>query len=133
MTSNPRTELNLKIEELRLNKKYTLRQAAHKSGLSHAYIRDLELNKNRKTGLPIIPTPQALQKLASAYDGSYDELMKLAGFVSTETDPFDAILEDPELTEEKKEIARKLRDSDLNHEQMVLIKGILENFKASKK
>lgn len=133
MTNNPRTELNLKLEELRQNKKFTLREAAEKSGLSHAYIRDLELNKNRKTGQAIIPSPQALQKLAAAYDYSYEELMKLAGFVSSEVDPFDAILEDPEITDDKKELAKEIRDSDLDPDQLAIIKGILANFKAAKK
>lgn len=59
----------------------TLREAAEKSGLSHTYIRDLELGVNRKTKTPINPSPETLKRLASAYNYDYNELMKKAGYI----------------------------------------------------
>ncbi|SFL25016.1 Helix-turn-helix [Paenibacillus sp. 1_12] len=57
----------------------SLREAAKKSGLSHAYIRDLELEKNRSTNEKITPSPDTLQKLSNAYGFPYKELMIKAG------------------------------------------------------
>jgi transcriptional regulator with XRE-family HTH domain len=57
----------------------SLREAAKKSGLSHAYIRDLELEKNRSTNEKITPSPDTLQKLSNAYGYLYRDLMIKAG------------------------------------------------------
>ncbi|TVY06690.1 helix-turn-helix domain-containing protein [Paenibacillus cremeus] len=57
----------------------SLREAARKSGLSHAYIRDLELERNRSTNDRITPSPDTLQKLSAAYGYPYTELMIKAG------------------------------------------------------
>lgn len=69
------------LEKLRLSCNYSLRKAAKLSGLSHGYIRDVELGVNRKNGQIIIPMPQTLQKFADAYGASYCELMIYAGHV----------------------------------------------------
>ncbi|MEK8126404.1 helix-turn-helix transcriptional regulator [Paenibacillus filicis] len=60
----------------------SLREAARKSGLSHAYIRDLELERNRSTNDRITPSPDTLQKLSVAYGYPYTELMIKAGHLS---------------------------------------------------
>jgi len=57
----------------------SLREAARKSGLSHAYIRDLELERNRSTNDRITPSPDTLQKLSVAYGYPYMDLMMKAG------------------------------------------------------
>lgn len=57
----------------------SLREAARKSGLSHAYIRDLELERNRSTNDRITPSPDTLQKLSAAYGYPYMDLMIKAG------------------------------------------------------
>ncbi|MCR8631042.1 helix-turn-helix domain-containing protein [Paenibacillus radicis (ex Xue et al. 2023)] len=57
----------------------SLREAAKKCGLSHAYIRDLELEKNRSTNEKITPSPGTLKKLSGAYGYPYTELMIKAG------------------------------------------------------
>ncbi|WP_245856084.1 helix-turn-helix domain-containing protein [Paenibacillus rigui] len=62
----------------------SLREAAKKSGLSHAYIRDLELERNRSTNEKITPSPDTLQKLSLAYDYSYTDLMIKAGHLAEE-------------------------------------------------
>lgn len=67
-----------------LRGKMSLREAAHKSGLSHAYIRDLELERNRSTNEKIKPSPVTLKKLSDAYNYSYTELMEKAGYLEKE-------------------------------------------------
>lgn len=79
-----RTEFGLFLETLR--GKLSLREAAEKSGLSHAYIRDLELGKNRKTKSPINPTPETIRRLAEAYNYDYEELMQKAGYLEYGSD-----------------------------------------------
>jgi transcriptional regulator with XRE-family HTH domain len=70
-----------------LRGRMSLREAAQKSGLSHAYIRDLELEKNRSTNDKIKPSPDTLKKLSEAYNYSYTELMRKAGYLrETSTD-----------------------------------------------
>jgi transcriptional regulator with XRE-family HTH domain len=64
-----------------LRGKMSLREAAYKSGLSHAYIRDLELERNRSTNEKIKPSPDTLKKLSEAYNFSYTELMVKAGYL----------------------------------------------------
>lgn len=86
-----RTEFGLFLENLR--GKLSLREAAEKSGLSHAYIRDLELGKNRKTKAPISPTPETLKRLADAYNYDYEELMIKAGYI-TNDQARDAVIEE---------------------------------------
>jgi transcriptional regulator with XRE-family HTH domain len=67
------------LEQLR--GKMSLRDVAYKSGLSHAYIRDLELERNRSTNDKIKPSPDTLKKLSDAYNFSYTELMFKAGYL----------------------------------------------------
>lgn len=62
----------------------SLREAAKKSGLSHAYIRDLELERNRSTNEKITPSPDTLKKLSAAYGYPYTDLMIKAGHLMTE-------------------------------------------------
>lgn len=72
-------ELGKFLEELR--GKLSLRVAAEKSGLSHTYIRDLELGLNRKTKAPIRPSADTLKQLAEAYNYPVSELLKKAGYL----------------------------------------------------
>jgi transcriptional regulator with XRE-family HTH domain len=75
-------ELGKFLEDLR--GKLSLREAAEKSGLSHTYIRDLELGLNRKTKAPIRPSADTLTQLAEAYGYSVNELLKKAGYLKNE-------------------------------------------------
>jgi transcriptional regulator with XRE-family HTH domain len=76
-------ELGKFLEELR--GKMSLREAAEKSGLSHTYIRDLELGENRKTKAPIRPSADTLIQLAKAYKHSSNDLLKRAGYIDDES------------------------------------------------
>jgi transcriptional regulator with XRE-family HTH domain len=72
------------LEALRLSCGYSLREASKKSGLSHGYIRDVELGVNRKSGSQIIPMPQTLRKFGYAYGANFNDLMRIAGHIGTE-------------------------------------------------
>ncbi|QJD87586.1 helix-turn-helix domain-containing protein [Cohnella herbarum] len=67
-----------KLRELR--GKMTLRDVAKLTGLSHTYIRDLELGNNRKTNKPPIPSRETLRKLSEAYDHPYGDLLEYSGY-----------------------------------------------------
>lgn len=64
-----------------LRGKMSLRKVASKSGLSHAYIRDLELGRNRTTNDIIKPSPDTLRKLSQAYQYPYTDLLMKAGYL----------------------------------------------------
>ncbi|MDD9265764.1 helix-turn-helix domain-containing protein [Paenibacillus sp. GCM10023248] len=70
-----------------LRGKMSLREAANKSGLSHAYIRDLELERNRSTNEKINPSPVTLKKLSDAYNIPYTDLMEKAGYLELDSVP----------------------------------------------
>jgi transcriptional regulator with XRE-family HTH domain len=61
----------------------SLRQVeeATKKEVSNAYLSQLENNKIAK------PSPNILHALAIVYNTSYEDLMKRAGYVSSDTDP----------------------------------------------
>jgi transcriptional regulator with XRE-family HTH domain len=73
--------INRFLKELRGRRKYTLREASVRSGLSHSYISSLENGKHPKTKAPINPSPESLKRLAEAYNYDYDTLMKIAGYI----------------------------------------------------
>lgn len=85
-------ELGRFLEDLR--GKMSLRDAAEKSGLSHTYIRDLELGINRKTKAPIRPSADTLKQLATAYGHSPIDLLVKAGYIeesSSDDDNYDSL------------------------------------------
>ncbi|WP_445506639.1 helix-turn-helix domain-containing protein [Niallia sp. 03190] len=93
-------ELGKFLEELRGT--LSLRDAAKKSGLSHTYIRDLELGLNRKTNAPIKPTPETLKRLSKAYKYPYEELLKKTGYLSGSEDVDELIAENYSVSSEIK-------------------------------
>lgn len=62
--------LGMKINQLRLEKSYSLKQLSTASGLSLSYISEIEKGKK-------YPKPDKLFQLAKALDTSYDELVSL--------------------------------------------------------
>ena len=61
--------LSLKIRRLRSKKGYSLKDLAHKSGLSHSYLNEIEKGKK-------YPKAEKLQKLAEALEVDITELVK---------------------------------------------------------
>ncbi|QHZ50458.1 helix-turn-helix domain-containing protein [Paenibacillus larvae] len=66
-----------KLRDLRKLKGYTIRELSDRSGVSTAYISQLE-NGNRG-----IPSPEVLMKLSEGLNISYEELMEIAGYLQT--------------------------------------------------
>lgn len=64
-----------------LRGKLSLREASKKSGISHTYIRDLELGINRKTNAPIIPSLETLKRLSDAYSYPFADLLAKSGIM----------------------------------------------------
>lgn len=67
------------LKQLRTERGLTIRQLTEKSGVSNAYLSQLE---NGKRG---IPKPEILVKLHEPLGVGYDELMEKAGYISSET------------------------------------------------
>lgn len=121
-------ELGRTLEALRKEKRFSLREVAELTGLNFTYIRDLELNKNRSTKQPVKPTTETLQKLAAAYDYPLENLLKLAGQVEV-ANAFEKILNDPDVSEKKKEAVRILMAMEDNDESLDRVIGILNALK----
>lgn len=67
-----------------LRGKKSLREAAEKAGISHNYLSIVEKGTDPRSGSPVKPTPETLMSLSKAYNYSYEELMKVAGYLSDE-------------------------------------------------
>jgi SOS regulatory protein LexA len=67
------------LRKLRNDKGLTIRQLEKLSGVSNAYISQME------TGKRGIPTPDVLKKIHEPLGVEYDELMQRAGYISQET------------------------------------------------
>ena len=70
-------ELGIYLKNVRKQKALTLRAVEERTGISNAYLSQLENNKIA------FPSPKFLNKLAELYDVSYSHLMKLAGYPAT--------------------------------------------------
>jgi transcriptional regulator with XRE-family HTH domain len=66
-----------KLRDLRKLKGFTIRELADRSGVSAAYISQLE-NGNRG-----IPSPDVLMKFSEGLNISYSELMEIAGYLES--------------------------------------------------
>jgi transcriptional regulator with XRE-family HTH domain len=69
------------IKVKRKEKKLSLRDFASICGLSHTYIDCLEKGFDPRTGKPVSPTIDTLNKIANALDMSLVELLSLAGLI----------------------------------------------------
>lgn len=66
------------LKELRGNE--ALRDAAKRMDITYSYLAMLERGRDRRTGNPIKPTPETLQRIATAYKYDYLKLVEVAGF-----------------------------------------------------
>lgn len=60
----------------------SLRKAGEKTGLSHNYISILEKGADPRSGAPIKPSPDTLKAYEKGYNYSYEELMRVAGYIT---------------------------------------------------
>lgn len=72
-------KLSKELKNIRKLRKLSLREVEEKTGISNAYLSQLERGEAEN------PTPQKLQKLAECYDVSYVDLMKAAGYLKRNT------------------------------------------------
>lgn len=72
-------ELGDLLRNLRGNR--SLREIADITELSHTYISDVEKGYRRGSKKPLHPSPDTLKRLANAYNYSYEEIMKIAGYI----------------------------------------------------
>src|SRR5688572_21546610 len=73
------------LRRLRTEQGFSLRVVETKTGISNAYLSQVETGKAEN------PSPHLLKKLADLYKGSYDTLMRIAGYApagSTQRDVF---------------------------------------------
>jgi repressor LexA len=89
----------------KLRGKRSLRDAAELTGLSHTYISDIEKGVRHDTKAPIKPSPDALKRLAKAYNYSYPNLMVAAGYID-KRDRLSFILDKDEAHELHEKIVR---------------------------
>lgn len=68
------------LKKLRLEQGYTIRQVEMKTGISNAYLSQIENGKRN------IPTAQILQKLAPVYRVETTELLTAAGYLEKDSD-----------------------------------------------
>ncbi|WP_429842773.1 helix-turn-helix domain-containing protein [Brevibacillus sp. FIR094] len=131
---------------IQLRGKETLRDASKRIGVSHTYLSLLEKGIDPRTGKTIRPTADTLKLLAKAYQYDYQQLLKVAGILNSDltedTLPsgvphyykdFLEVINDPSVSEDKKELARLLLKTPLHPEQLELLRGMITNFKAANK
>lgn len=124
-------QLNNILRQLR--GKMSLREAAELSGLSHSYIRDLELGFNRSTKSPVKPSPDTLMKLATAYNFSYWNLLQMSGYLEmTEEQLMDYEVRriDELQTNTLKDVLEKIMSFD--DEQLIFIQTFIQHIMKSK-
>lgn len=64
-----------------LRDRESLRDVSSRSGISHTYLGIIEKGIDQRSGNPVKPTPETLKTLAKAYNYSYEELMRKAGYL----------------------------------------------------
>lgn len=79
-------ELQVLLKSIRTELKLSLREAAKLIGISHSYLSALEKGVDPRTNSPIKPTPETLKLISSAYNISYNNLMKLSGYIKDYSD-----------------------------------------------
>jgi HTH-type transcriptional regulator, competence development regulator len=90
------------LKGMRRTKGFTIRELADRSGVSSAYISQLE-NGNRG-----VPSPDVLMKLAEGLNTPYTELMKIAGYLEKPASELDTGAKKPRIN-----LRRFLQENDL--------------------
>jgi len=82
------SNLGALFREIRLSKKWSIRQAAKKMVISYSYLSILEKGVDPRTGKDSNPKPETLKIISKAYGYPYEELMKAAGYLSDENNAY---------------------------------------------
>ncbi|TVY08285.1 helix-turn-helix domain-containing protein [Paenibacillus cremeus] len=92
------------LKDMRKLKGFTIRELADRSGVSAAYISQLE-NGNRG-----VPSPEVLMKLSEGLNTPYTELMQIAGYLEMNAPS----REEAAYTKPRINLRRFLRENDLS-------------------
>ncbi len=114
---NIMNELAEKLTWLRKLSGKTLRAVEAETGISNAYLSQIENGKAEK------PRPHVLHKLAECYGARYEELMTVAGHLARSDERQE---EDPELTE------IKLMSAGLSDEEKKMLKRFIRFLQQSR-
>jgi transcriptional regulator with XRE-family HTH domain len=79
-------ELGTLLRKLRENE--SLRDVSIRSGISHTYLGIIEKGIDQRSGNPVKPTPETLKTLAKAYNYPYEDLMRKAGYLNENSEPY---------------------------------------------
>jgi transcriptional regulator with XRE-family HTH domain len=72
------SEIGAYLKEIREKRKLTLRKVQELTGVSNAYLSQVETGKIKK------PSPKVLHKLADCFKIQYERLLKLTGYPAPE-------------------------------------------------
>lgn len=87
----------------------SLREFAEMCEISHSYLDNLEKGWDARSGKPISPTIETLQKLASGLKISLIEILRIGGFIDSSLDQNNSVaINDDELVSFIREISPKL-------------------------
>lgn len=113
------------LKQLREIRGFSLRELERATGVSNAYLSQLERGDATK------PSPDKLARLAKFYDVSYEQLMELAGYLgsaaaaSTGQSSRPVLISSVKSKTERKEKAGVLKDAlmsaDLNEDELRLV------------
>ena len=92
----------------KLRGKKSLREVSELTQISHTYISDIEKGFRRGTKKPINPSPDTLKKLSEAYHYSYEEILKVAGYIEDKTTNKD----ENDIAKRMEKIKRDLENTD---------------------
>lgn len=102
------------LKSLRGNR--TLREIAEITELSHTYISDVEKGFRRGSKKPIHPSPDTLKRLAAAYNYSYEDLMKIAGYIEKENINNLTSKDERDISKRMEKIKRDLKEGNADGE-----------------
>lgn len=75
------------FREIRVSKKWSLREAAKKMGISHTYLSVLEKGEDPRSGKDSNPRPDTLRLISNVYGYPLEELLKAAGYIDDDLYP----------------------------------------------
>jgi|SRR5699024_10366746 len=105
------TDIGNYLREIR--GKRSLRNISELTGISHTHLSDIEKGKDRRTGKTMIPSPDALKKIADGTGADYLEMLKIAGYLSNYMEE-ELIQLENKAKERYKEGAKHANDFDLS-------------------